>query len=174
MDRKIITTIALGFLFAGFVLISFLVIISKRHPWFVEKKLRLGALILSLSGAAIGCTTISCYSPAPSNRIYVDKGILSSDTILINNTGTDVITGNISNRSGETFSYAVLDSSDRIITKANFLPVDGTFNESTEEFSIKLNTSLSPGKYKLNFYEFPADSIESGYILRSYFLKIKK
>jgi hypothetical protein len=174
MDRKLITPIVLGFLFAGFGLISFLVIISKRHPWFVEKKLRLGALILTLSGAAIGCTTITCYSPAPSNMIDVDNGILSRDTILIKNIGTDAITGKISNRSGDTFSYAVLDSSDQIITKANILPVDGSFDESSEEFSIKLNTTCSPGKYTLNFYEFPADSIENGYILRSYSLKINK
>jgi hypothetical protein len=173
MDRKIITAIALGILFTGFGVISFLVIISKRHPWFVEKKLRIGALILSLSGAAIGCSTTMCYSPAQPNILTIDKSILSGDTITLHNTNTDSIAGTIFGRYGDSFSYAVLDSSDQIITKANILPDDGAFDESTEAFSIKLNTTFAPGKYTLNFYELPADSIVNGYVIRSYFLKIK-
>ncbi|HEX2959387.1 MAG TPA: hypothetical protein VHO70_21310 [Chitinispirillaceae bacterium] len=147
MDRKIITAITLGLLFAVFGLISFLVFISNRHPYFVEKKLHLGALILSLSGAAIGCKTISCYIPVQPNIITIDKSTFSSDTIVINNTETDSITGNIGERSGNTFSYAVLDSSGRIITKSNILPADGTFDESTEDFSFKFNASFTPGNY---------------------------
>jgi hypothetical protein len=179
MDRKLITALVLGFLFSGFGLISFLVIISQRHPWFVEKKLRLGALILSLSGAAIGCTATSCYSPVPLNMVTIDKSLLVGDTIFINNPGTTFITGTILQRSGTAFSYAVLDSSDRIIFKVNILPVDGTFDESTEEFSINLDSTLPSGKYKLNFYEYTADSIENensnqqAFPLRSYPLKIK-
>jgi hypothetical protein len=172
MDRKIITGITLGVLFAGFGLFSFLVILTKRHPYFVEKKLRLGALILSLSGAAIGCTATTCYSPIMTNMVVIDNSITSNDTIVISKSVNDTISGKITERVGTTFSYAILDSSTRIVAKDNLHPTDGAFDENVEEFAINI-ASTPRGKYNIQFYEVQADSIDSQYRIHSFTLEVK-
>jgi hypothetical protein len=149
-------------LFIAFGVISFLVFLTKRHPYFVSKKLRIGALILSLSGVTAGCAQIvSCYLPAPSNIFYVDQSDTSNNEITINRTTTDTITGKIENRSGTAFSYMIIDSVNATVLKNDLTPADGVFDEAIEEFKIGLGHSLTPGNYNLRFYTSPKDSIIS-------------
>jgi len=161
MNRKIIVGISLGLLFLAFGLVSFLVVMTKRHPYFVEKKLRLGALILSISGSSVGCFTTTCYVPAPTNNFHVDQAISSSDSIVIHKSISDTITGTISERSGNTFSYAVFDSANNIVIKDNIQPIDGNFDEDIEEFRICLGPAILQGRYELKFYNEPKDSIKN-------------
>lgn len=173
MNRKIITILSLGFLFTAFGIISLLVVITKRHPYFVSKKLRIGALIISLSGLSIGCPTNTCYSPAPGNVFQIDQADTKTSTIVINKSVSDSITGKISRRSGNTFSYIVADSSDSIIIKDDVTPIDGTFDEDTEEFLIRVGKTISPGKYELRFFATPKDSVKNiNWYERSYPLQI--
>jgi hypothetical protein len=161
MTRKIIAAIIFALLITGFVIVSFLVIISNRHPYIVEKKLKLGALLLSLSAVAVGCTEISCYVPALTDSFVIDQAIASSDSIVIKKSISDTITGKISERHSNTFSYAVFDTSDNIIFKENIYPIDGSFDEGIEEFKIDLGPAILPGKYDLRFYTEPQDSIKN-------------
>jgi hypothetical protein len=161
MERKLIAGISLGLLFIAFGIVSLLVIMTKRHPFFVGKKLRIGALILSISGVAVGCSTITCYAPVQTNNFYVDQTIAGSDSILIHKSVSDTITGTISERRGNTFSYALFDSSGNIVLKNNIQPIDGSFDEDIEEFKIGFGSSILPGKYNLNFYTVPKDSIQN-------------
>lgn len=161
MNRKIIAGISLGILFLAFALASLIVILTNRHPYFVGKKLRLGALILSISGASVGCFTNTCYVPAPTNNVHVDQAIASSDSIVIHKSISDTITGTISERRGNTFSYAVFDSSDSIVLKENIQPSDGNFDEDIEEFKIGIGPTILPGRYDLKFYYEPKDSIQN-------------
>ncbi|HEX2958968.1 MAG TPA: hypothetical protein VHO70_19190 [Chitinispirillaceae bacterium] len=173
MNRKIIAGITIGLLFLAFGLVSLLVILSKRHPYFVAKKLRLGALILSISGASVGCFTTTCYVPAPTNIFHIDQAIASSDSIVIRKSISDTITGTISEREGNTFSYALFDSSDSIILKNNIQPIDVNFDEGIEEFKISLGPSILPGKYDLKFYHVPLDTIQNfDWCARSFSLTI--
>lgn len=161
MNRKIIAGISLGSLFLAFALISLLVILTKRHPYFVGKKLRLGALILSISGASVGCFTPSCYLSAAPNNFHVDQAIVSSDSIVVHKSISDTITGTISERRGNTFSYVVFDSSNSIILKDNIQPIDGNFDEDIEAFKIGFGPAILPGRYDLKFYNEPKDSIQN-------------
>lgn len=173
MNRKIITGISLGLLFLAFGLISFLVVLTKRHPYFVKKKLRLGALILSISGATVGCFASTCYVPVPPNMFKVDQAISLNDTIVISKAISNSITGKISERSGNTFSYVIFDSSANIVLKDNIQPIDGSFDEDIEEFKIDFGPTILPGRYDLKFYTEPKDSIQNiNWYIRSFPLTI--
>jgi hypothetical protein len=162
MNRKIIAGVSLGLLFTAFGVVSLLVILTKRHPYFVSKKLRLGAIILSLSGASVGCFPATCYVPAPSNLFNVDQTISQTDSIVVSRAASDTITGQIRNRNGNTFSYAIVNSTDSIVLEDNILPVDGTFDEDVEEFKIGFGPAIPTGKYDLKFYTVSKDSIKNG------------
>lgn len=161
MHGKIIAGTVLGSLFIAFGLVSLLVLLTKRHPYFVGKKLRLGALILSLSGVSAGCiVTPTCYSPAPPpNEFQIDQPNSYNDSIIINKAVSDTITGKIFQRKGDAFSFAIFDPADFMVLKDNILPVDGTFDENIEEFKIGLGQAIQPGYYFLKFYTVSKDSI---------------
>lgn len=161
MNFKITTGISIGILFVAFATVSLLVILTGRHPYFVAKKLRLGALILSLSGASAGCFATSCYVQAPPNNFTIDHPHLSNDSITISKTSSDTISGKITLRDGNTFSYAIFDSSGTLIVKDNIFPIDGSFDEDSEEFNIIPPPSIMPGIYELRFYSAPEDSIQN-------------
>jgi hypothetical protein len=162
MERKIIAGIFLGFLFTAFGLVSLLVILTKRHPFFVSKKLRLGAMIISLSGITAGCIPPStCYVPAPDNVFQIDQADSQTKTIVVSRAVSDTITGRITDRNRDAFSFMILDSLDTIVMKNNISPVDGVFDEDIEEFKIGFGNSLLPGNYSLRFYTVPLDSIQN-------------
>lgn len=176
MNRKIVFGISLGLLFAAFGVISLLVIITRRHPYFVGAKLRLGALILSLSSAVVGCNTTSCYSPVATcydavmtNEFDIDQMDLQTSSIIINKAITDTITGKVYDREGNTFTYTISDSSDSIILKGNILPADGAFDDSTETFKIGFGHAIPSGQYNLRFYAEPVDSIRNNAAYRQSF-----
>jgi hypothetical protein len=66
MKDNIEKTIAYAVVAAGFVAVSFLVWITRRHPYWVRKKLSIGALLLSLTAFA----TTNCY---PARTCYVPR-----------------------------------------------------------------------------------------------------
>ena len=66
MKKEILTPVAVVALSVVFVLLSALVTASKgRSPWLIKKKLRIGALLLMLTGLAIGgsACSVTCYTP---------------------------------------------------------------------------------------------------------------
>jgi hypothetical protein len=176
MDHKIVTAASIFILFLAFGVISFLVILTRRHPYFVSKKLRLGALLISLTGSSVGCIGTTCYVPIPPplhNIIHIDQANSQTREIVLDRTTTDTLTGKIYDRQGQTFSYAILDSLDSLIKKDNIFALDGAFDADSEEFKIGLGHSVLSGNYSLRFYFIPKDSIQN-YDLedRSFNLKI--
>lgn len=166
MTRKIITATAITLLFTAFAVVSLLVVVTKRHPFFIEKKLHIGALILTLSTFTAGCRgaigpEVMCYDPGPSNVITIDNAHLQADTIIVNKTLNPAISGIIEMRSGSTFSYAITDTSRTFTCKENLQPCDGAFDESTEEFSIPIAHQITPGEYQLHFFASPKDSLKN-------------
>jgi hypothetical protein len=167
MEKKIAVLVSLGCLFLAFGVLSLLVIFTKRHPYFLAGKLRLGALIISLSGAAVGCGTSTCYSPVvtcydpmPENSFTITQVDQKTQSIIMSKSGPDTLSGNIFGRSGSAFSYAVVDSSNSAALKGDIAPADGAFDESNEDFRIVLGHSLAPGSYQLRLFTVPGDSIQ--------------
>ena len=94
MNRKIVISVFLFFLFIAFGLVSFLVILNKATSSLVKSKLKLGAIILSLSGVTSGCFTTTCYA-IPENQFSIDQVSGPGDTIIVINPASDTISGKI-------------------------------------------------------------------------------
>ena len=172
MKRKLFAAISISLLFVVFGLISFLVILTKRHPFFVKSKLKIGALIISLSGAAAGCFTTTCYSPVPDNYFQIDQYDSQIGMLLLNRAVSDTITGEIRARNNTAYSYTIRDSSYSIFAKDNLKPLDGVFDKSTEEFQIVVGNQIPSGDYNLTFYSAAVDSIDNAQIVDQFSLRI--
>jgi len=177
MDHKAVTAMSVFFLFVAFGVVSLLVILTKRHPYFVSKKLRLGAVLLSLTCSSAACIgpgpLVSCYLPALQNQINVDQANSETGEIVLNRATSDTLSGEIRDRNGTSFSYAVLDSTDSLIKKDDITALDGAFDADSEAFKIGLGRSVAAGTYTLRFYSVPKDSIQNhDWEDRSYPLKI--
>jgi hypothetical protein len=171
MERKIALGISLGVLFIAFGIISLLVILTKRHPYFVAKKLRLGALIISLSGFAAGCSggapkpVVSCYTSADELVFSIDQADSLTGSIVLHKGISDTITGKIRTTFGneiyrDSFAYAIIDSANSIVFKNDILSNDGAFDGKEEEFKIGLGNAVMPGTYEIRLYDVPRDSIK--------------
>ncbi|HON11017.1 MAG TPA: hypothetical protein PLE24_09135 [Chitinispirillaceae bacterium] len=160
MNRKSAISVLLFFLIIAFGLVSLLVILTRRHPSLVKSKLKLGAIILSLSGVASGCFTTTCYALPPENQFAIDQVSGPGDTIIVTTPALDTISGKITHRNGDKFSYSVTDSLDNTIKKEDIFPLDGKYDENTEEFRIVLGEDFAPGNYKLRFYTASKDNID--------------
>ncbi len=179
MERKLITASCLAGIALAFGVVSLLVVLSRRHPFFVEKKLRLGALILTLSGVIAACGSgspfspqVMCYDPIPENYITIDRYDYSTGLTI---SRTDTITGAIDSRRGTVFSFGITDTAGSFFCKDDLHPADGIFDESTEEFTIVLPESIIPGNYQLKIAPVPKDSIENAdYYLQSFDLTISE
>jgi hypothetical protein len=84
MKREILVPLILSFLGLLFVIINIILFFLKSNGWLISKKLKVGALILSLSGI-FGCGSPpqrSCYRMPPSTE-YLDsiKNIEKMDSI---------------------------------------------------------------------------------------------
>jgi hypothetical protein len=91
----------------------------------------------------------------------VDQAVSPGDSIVISKAISDSITGKIIGKSRNTFSFAILDSTDGIVLKENIQPTDGSFDEDIEEFKIDFGPTILPGRYNLKFYTEPKDSIQN-------------
>lgn len=161
MNNKPWTIICIAFVAVAFFFVSLLVIISKRHPLLVKRKLRLGALLISLSGASVGTLTTCCYAPIEPNEIFIDQADINTGKITINLAENDTLTGRIENREASNFSYAVIDSGRTPVKTDNIVPLDGVFDEETEEFKFGLGQSILLGIYDLCFYSTSKDSVKN-------------
>jgi hypothetical protein len=166
MNGKTILPLYAAILITAFAVISLLVIVSRGHPWFIARKLRLGALLLTLTSASIGCRnpfgpTITCYDPIPPNRFVVDQADVSTNTIALHRSLGDTLSGRIEDRIGTKFSYAVVDSQNGFLSRQNISAFDGAFDASVESFKIAIDKMVKPGTYQLRFYNQQADSVEN-------------
>ena len=68
--RELFTPLVIAGLAVAFIVVSALVYLSRGDPGLVRRKLRLGGMLLALTGAVNGCggLTASCYDMAAPNE----------------------------------------------------------------------------------------------------------
>lgn len=152
----------------AFVLVSFLVVVTKGNPKWVQKKLRLGAMLLALTWAASGCGGVGdrddsgpgpmCYDPVqPPNSFYLGEHVgqhaYPGQTLDVDFSTSNIVYGSIFNCQGETFSYLLLDAENQEIQKDDILPQDGAYDSYSEDFEIVLEPDLSNGTYALLLFD---------------------
>ena len=142
--------IKMGILFGvavAFGVVSIIVIATKgKSNYFIAKKLKLGAVIIGLTGTLSGCVPPTCYAPISGSEIYLEE-IIQTDKI--------VLSGTILRKFEEfDFSYRVVNEKNlnEVIASGEIKPLDGELNSEEEKFEIKLNKELLNGRCRIIFY----------------------
>jgi hypothetical protein len=159
MDEKHAGPVFAALLGISFVVVSALVVVTRGHPYLVRRKLKIGALLLSISGVAAGCgPTTTCYVPALDYAVSLDPTSGGSGGIVVDLAVSDTLQGTFENRSGTEFSYQLRDTNG-VVGSGDIYPADGVLDQPTERFRIVLGTSLAVGPYIIEFYAVNKDSI---------------
>jgi hypothetical protein len=163
MKKELYIPLILIGLSVAFVVVSFLLWLSRGNDSLLKKKLRIGAIILSLTGTAVGCGGCgeTCYLKIPDNQFYLeDHG--SVGRIELDMSATNKLTGMIRHRIDEDFWYLIRKQNGEEIQRGNVEPLDGAYDESEEEFEILVRIDIATGEYELEFYlleeEYPLAS----------------
>ena len=172
MDKK---EISISFLVSGltilFLLASFALFLSKgRSEFWTAKKMKLGALILTLTVTTQSCNPFrTCYDPVPANFIELET---DSDTINLNDSSN--LSGVIHFRNSDKYSFKLQnDTAETVNQIEDIIPEDSVYDEETEVFTIQVDTSLKEGDYTLGFYDVKKeDQISSGYLINEYYFRI--
>jgi hypothetical protein len=173
--QSVFLSIALVGLGAAFAVLSVLVWLSRGHPAVIRHKLRIGALLISVSAmltaGATGCiavtgedgpdAVVSCYLPAPPrNQVSVDG--MKGDKLTVFLDVNREVTGHIWYSDKWAFSFRVADQLDNPVQVGDLQPTDGAFDEYSEAFVLVLDRDLPAGEHDLDFYMGPADQQASG------------
>lgn len=170
MRREYLVPLILGGLTVAFGIVSFLVYLSRGNSAFlIQRKLKLGALILSLTAATAmtGCDhrgpTTTCYLPAydPKNEITL-HGTDQNGRVVLNLDETNEVIGIIEYRQSTVFSFVVQKPSGEEILRGAVLAQDGTYDEPTEEIHFSIDPSIAPGEYYIHFYDCSVEDIGTG------------
>jgi hypothetical protein len=148
----------------------FLSLHRGKSAYWLRQKMKIGALILSLSASVQqGCLPVTtCYDPVVTDYIHIET---TEGEINLNLPQDSIIKGNISQRESELFEFS-LEKSDSLLQKGELLPVDGEFDESEEEFTIQVRSDLPEGKYSLGIFGNRGEAGDSNYLLTNYMLNV--
>ncbi len=151
--KEIITPILAIGLGLAFAIVSFAVFISKgKSKKWVARKMKIGGLLLTLTFTACDQLVRTCYDmPAPPNTITIYPNTQNGIELMLD-TG-NVITGIINEWQGENFSFNIENTNNQIVQSDLLIPIDGKFDNYTEEFKIEIDTNLITGTYLLKLYD---------------------
>ena len=157
MPRKqILVPVLVAVLSVAFVFVSFLVFVTRGNASLIRKKLKLGAVILSLTGVVLGgCREgeITCYAPIlPSDRIEFYSPGVTEDGIYLNLAVRYIIEGTIYERRSDAFSFDIIDESRNEVQSGDIAAIDGAYDTETELFLIAVRRDLPVGAYTLSIY----------------------
>lgn len=175
--QSIYLSAALVGLGAVFAILSVLVWLSRGHPALIRHKLRIGALLISVSAmltaGVTGCIAVSgddppevdasCYVlPPPPNRVLVDGVEYGKLTVAVD--VSPEVTGVIWNIEGTRFSFRVDDHLDNPLQVGDLQATDGAFDDDYEAFVLVLSRNLPAGEHRLSLYagsfdQEPFDSV---------------
>lgn len=163
MDKK---EISITLLIAGisilFAFASFALFLSKgKSSYWTAKKMKFGAMLLTFT-ALTGLSScddkgeVMCYATAET----VDWVDIDNYQEELNLKESNIVKGKIEYRSSDIYYFKMQNTNDSSIFQTDqLIPKDGSFNDSTELFEIKLDTALQSGKYTLSIYNVHPDSV---------------
>ncbi len=165
LERKIVAGILMCGVVAVFVVVSVLVKLTGRNPFFVKKKLAVGALLLSLSAIMSGCKgsgpggIVSCYIPALEERVTIDG--IRNGQIFLNRKVTDTLHCIITERLSCHYSVIIMDSLNTVVKNETVFSDTSSSLDDTIIFSIVCEKGITQGTYSLRLYNQVADSVKS-------------
>lgn len=154
---------------AAFLIVSGLVHLTRGNPWLIRRKLRLGALLLGVNGAAAGCgpdTFVTCYLPAPQNWIHFDAPFATDSGLVLDLSAGSALRGEIEEPTSTAYAFR-LTFEETELQRGDLVAVDGAFDESSEAFTLTLDPDHLPPKGFLWLYRgAPADIVLENSIRR--------
>ena len=177
MKKEFLIPTTIILLTAVFGIISVVVFITNgKSAFWLSKKMKIGALLLTLSVTSCGRfkkPVVMCYAmPAP-NSIYVNELEDDYRTIKISLDTSNILTGNIYVRTSDDFSFVIKDTLENYYQKDAILPLDGKFNDDSENFKIELDKNLKPGVYLIQIFDTKMNELDSAISIQQYDLEIK-
>ncbi len=152
---------------AAFVAVSLAVYLTRGHPWFIKKKLRVGAMLLMLTGAAnTGCFGEStCYVRALPNEMILttEDGQPLEGEITLDLRMDRTLRGRIWFRNADIFEFVVVDAQNHEVQREDIFAADGAFDEDSEEFEIEIRGDLASGDFRLDLFAY--EKLAASYIL---------
>lgn len=155
-----------------FGIICLMVYLSDGNAYWIKKKLKIGALLLTFTWFANSCEKgpfeNTCYlPPMPDNSIWIKN---SSDSLVFSL--GDTLFLQVSNPTYPFFSYEILDKSLNSIQSDMLRKLNDSSNFSDYYFLVFKN-ELASEKYKINFYGEEQDSVTLKNKISSYEFSIK-
>ena len=174
MENKNLLPFAIAWLTAAFVLVSILVTLTRgRNSYLLNKKLRIGALLLTLTAATSGVNCLTCYAPSRSEEVRITscKPTGSHGEFILNLSRADTLSGTIFPYYSNAYSFQVTSLRDSIIQQDNLQPLKGTGN-GEEPFRIPLRQDIDSGDYYLKIFDVHQEAIPTGTPIRRFPLHI--
>jgi hypothetical protein len=184
MNRNmVVLALYIGAVYFLFVIVSALVAITRGNPALVNRKIKLGAMLVSLMPMVWGCSPnssqnptgvtsvppgqVTCYDvivPIDNHSIKLDDSLVQNGMVTINTTRPKSLTGSAT---GTEFSFRVVDTAGNNLVKNDIAADDGAFTSSGERFTIPAGSYMSgllPGKYQMQFFACSAAEQGSDYL----------
>lgn len=169
--------IILVFLGIAFVAVSLAVYLSDgKSAFWVSRKMRLGALIITLSslGACDGCINPpnTCYEQVATDRFVIESAV--NDTVKTKISDSLSFNARVSFPQSQEYSFSVVNSAGVIVLREDLFSLDSTIDSTSENFRIKINKKLNKGAYKIQIYPVSQNNQDSVLSISNYNLIISK
>jgi len=154
--KALITPLLIIVLSFAFITVIVGVYLTKgKARFWISKKMLIGSLLLSLTSVINQSCNVgnSCYDPNVPNQISMDNSD-NTGIIQIDKKTGNKLTGILYDRSGQEFSFNIKDTlNSDTLQIGRIIPLDGAFNESTEEVFIELDSNVLISECILNLYD---------------------
>ena len=162
LKRHVAIPVAITIVAAAFIVVSILVFISRGRSSLIRRKLKLGAILIYLTGFVScdlldGGGTSTCYVPLPPpNEFHIVEPGPTGDGIDVDLALSNVLKGVIERREGAEFSFRIDDDGAHEWQRDDIAALDGVFDEYTEDFEVALRGDLATGSYLIHFFDVGA------------------
>jgi hypothetical protein len=138
--------------------------LSRGNHWWLKRKLRIGALMLTLTGVANGCTCASCYT-GPASVITLDGQYSGAELVLDLASGTR-IQGKVEHSildEDAPIPFHLLEMDGGLVQVGALVAKDGAFDERTEKLYLDLRADTQPGYYEIEIYDPDSQLPDGGF-----------
>ncbi|MDD3626455.1 MAG: hypothetical protein PHV06_03980 [bacterium] len=167
MKKEIIIPIYLIGLSLVFVIVSLLLFLTGgKNTKLLSRKLKIGALIITMT-AILGCggsnsqqAMVTCYKPAPPDFFSITDENRKDGVIVVDEETNYILNCILDRRTSEEYSFKLVDSEDKTITKGDLEAEDGAFDEDSEDVKVKFDKDIEKGDFQIKFFTCSKDKIE--------------
>ncbi len=157
MNRKgIFGFPVLAVIATAFLLVSLLVYLSRGRPGLIRAKLKLGALLLGLTGTlGSGCGTTpftTCYLPAPREMMQIEFEVVDDWGVVLDLDQGHQLHASLNYREHDAFAFRILNEEGTELQRGEILPADGAYDSSWEDCILEIDENLPLGQHWLDLH----------------------